>query len=63
MTQNSQLTKLRIDDVFKQVLALACGELLPHDVMLHTELAAGERWVMGDHVQQQLVLLNLLSRP
>ena len=55
-----QLTKLDIDDVIRQVLALARGELLRHDVVLHTELAAGERPVMGDRVQLQQVLLNLI---
>jgi PAS domain S-box-containing protein len=55
-----QLTKLDIDDVVRQVLALARGELLRHDVLLHEELAAGERPVMGDRVQLQQVVLNLI---
>ena len=55
-----QLTKLEIDDVIRQVLALARGELLRRDVVLHTELAA-ENWpVVGDRVQLQQVLLNLI---
>jgi C4-dicarboxylate-specific signal transduction histidine kinase len=55
-----QLTKLDIDDVIREVLALAGGELRRHDVVLHTELAAGDRPVMGDRVQLQQVLLNLI---
>jgi PAS domain S-box-containing protein len=55
-----QLTRLDIDDVIREVLALAGGELRRHDVALHTELAAGDRPVMGDRVQLQQVLLNLI---
>ena len=42
------------------MLALARGELLRHDVVLRTELAAEDRPVMGDRVQLQQVLLNLI---
>ena len=35
-----QLTRLDIDDVIREVLALTHGELRRHDVELHTELAA-----------------------
>jgi len=55
-----QLTRLDIDDVIGQVLAIARGELLRHDVVLRTELASGERPVLGDRVQLQQVLLNLI---
>ena len=55
-----QLTQLDIDDVVRQVLAIAHGELLRHDVVLRTELTAGGRLVMGDRVQLQQVLLNLI---
>jgi PAS domain S-box-containing protein len=55
-----QLTGLDIDDIIREVLALARGELRRHDVILHTELAAGDRPVMGDRVQLQQVLLNLI---
>jgi PAS domain S-box-containing protein len=55
-----QLVRLEIDDVIMQVLALSRGELLRHDVVLHTDLAP-ERWpVLGDRVQLQQVLLNLI---
>jgi hypothetical protein len=55
-----QLTKLDIDDVIKQVLALTRRELLRHDVVLRTVLNAADRPVMGDRVQLQQVLLNLI---
>ena len=55
-----QPTKLDIDDVIRGVLALARGELLRHDVVLRTELAAEDKPVMGDRVQLQQVLLNLI---
>ena len=55
-----QLTKLDIDDVIKQVLALTRSELLRHDVVLRTDLNAADRPVMGDRVQLQQVLLNLI---
>ena len=55
-----QLAKLDIDEVVRQVLALARGELLRHNVVLHIELAAEDRPVMGDRVQLQQVLLNLI---
>ena len=55
-----QLARLDIDDVVREVLALAGGELRRHDVVLHAELAADEQPVMGDRVQLQQVLLNLI---
>jgi len=55
-----QLTRLDIDDVIRQVLALARGELRRHYIVLRTELAADGRPVMGDQVQLQQVLLNLI---
>jgi C4-dicarboxylate-specific signal transduction histidine kinase len=55
-----QLTKLDIDDVIREALTLTAGDLRRHDVVLHTELAAGDRPVLGDRVQLQQVLLNLI---
>jgi PAS domain S-box-containing protein len=55
-----QLTRLDIDDVVRQVLAISRGELLRHNVVLGVELASGERPVLGDRVQLQQVLLNLI---
>ena len=55
-----QLTRLDIDDVTREVLALTRAELQRHGVVLHIELAAGDRPVLGDRVQLQQVLLNLI---
>jgi C4-dicarboxylate-specific signal transduction histidine kinase len=55
-----QLTRLDIDDVIGQVLAISRGELLRHNVVLRIELASGARPVLGDRVQLQQVLLNLI---
>ena len=55
-----QLTRLDIDDAIQEVLALTRSEVRRHGVVLHTELGAGDRLVMGDRVQLQQVLLNLI---
>ena len=55
-----QPTKLDINDVIRQVLAIARAELLRHNIVLRTELASGEQLVLGDRVQLQQVLLNLI---
>jgi PAS domain S-box-containing protein len=55
-----QLTRLDIDDVIEEVLVLTRGEMRRQGVALHTDLAAGERPVLGDRVQLQQVLLNLI---
>jgi C4-dicarboxylate-specific signal transduction histidine kinase len=55
-----QLTRLDIHDAIEEVLALTRGELHRHGVVLHTDLAAGDRPVLGDKVQLQQVLLNLI---
>jgi PAS domain S-box-containing protein len=55
-----QLAKLDIDDVMREMLALTAGELRRHGVALQTDLAAGDRPVLGDRVQLQQVLLNLI---
>jgi signal transduction histidine kinase/CheY-like chemotaxis protein len=55
-----QLEKLDIDDVIQEVLALTRGELHRYGVALHTDLATHGRSVLGDRVQLQQVLLNLI---
>ena len=55
-----QLSRVDIDDVIREVLTLASGELRRHNVVLRTELAADDQPVMGDRVQLQQVLLNLI---
>src|SRR6202034_3399470 len=53
-----ELARLDIDDVIREVLALTTGDLQRHGVALQTDLAAGDRTVLGDRVQLQQVLLN-----
>ena len=55
-----QLTRLDLDEVIREALAFARGELQRHDVVLRTKLAAGDKPVKGDRVQLQQVLLNLI---
>jgi PAS domain S-box-containing protein len=55
-----QLATLDIDDAIKEVLALTAGELRHHSVLLQTELTASASLVLGDRVQLQQVLLNLI---
>jgi C4-dicarboxylate-specific signal transduction histidine kinase len=55
-----QLTRLDIQDVIAEVLALTRGELQQHGVVLHTNLVGGDRPVLGDRVQLQQVVLNLI---
>ena len=55
-----KLTPLDIDDVIGQVLAISRGELLRHNIVLRAELESGARPVLGDRVQLQQVLLNLI---
>jgi PAS domain S-box-containing protein len=55
-----RLTKLDIDEVIGEVLMLTRSEMGRRGVALHTALAAGEWPVLGDRVQLQQVLLNLV---
>ena len=55
-----QLTRLDLQDAIEEVLVLTRGELQRHRVVLHTDLSAGEQPVLGDRVQLQQVLLNLV---
>ena len=55
-----QLTPLDIHGAIAEVLVLTRGELQQHGVVLHTDLASGDRLVLGDKVQLQQVLLNLI---
>jgi PAS domain S-box-containing protein len=55
-----QLARLDIDDIIREVLALTTGELRRNGVALQTDLTAGDRLVLGDRVQLQQVLLNLI---
>ena len=55
-----QRTRLAMNEVIAEVLALAEGELRRHGVALYTDLAAALPLVLGDRIQLQQVLLNLL---
>ena len=55
-----QLTALDIRDTIEEVLALTHGELQQHGIVLLTDLSAGDQPVLGDKVQLQQVLLNLI---
>jgi signal transduction histidine kinase len=55
-----QLTTLDIDDTIRDVLALTHSEVQRHGVVLRTDLAVGDRPLVGDRVQLQQVLLNLI---
>ena len=50
-----QLTRLDIHDAIEEVLALTRGEMHRHGVVLRTDLAVGDRSVLGDKVQLQQV--------
>jgi C4-dicarboxylate-specific signal transduction histidine kinase len=56
----SRLTALDIDDAIDEVLALTRSEVGRHDVVLRTRLTIGDRPVLGDRVQLQQVVLNLI---
>jgi PAS domain S-box-containing protein len=62
MLQKAPMTKtlLSINDVVKDVVAVAKEQLRRHQVSLKTELAADLPKVLGDRIQLQQVLLNLV---
>ncbi|MPR11983.1 PAS domain S-box protein [Microvirga tunisiensis] len=52
--------QVNLDDLIQNVAALAHGEVVQHRILLRTELAPNLLPVMGDQVQLQQVLLNLV---
>jgi PAS domain S-box-containing protein len=54
------ITELDINDAIREVLALMRGELDKHDVSLEIELSEALAPVMGDRVQLEQVILNLV---
>jgi PAS domain S-box-containing protein len=56
-----QLMPLEINDAIQEVLALTGNELRQHGVALRTDLSIEVRPVLGDRVQLQQVLLNLIT--
>ena len=55
-----QLATFDIDETIGDVLALTHGEVQRQGVVLHIDLAVREQPVLGDRVQLQQVLLNLI---
>ncbi len=51
---------LDINDVVKEVIALVQGELVSHRVSLRMELAPALPMILGDRVQLQQVIINLV---
>lgn len=49
-----------LNDATREVIALTCIELQKNRVMLRTEMAEGLPHILGDRVQLQQVILNLL---
>jgi C4-dicarboxylate-specific signal transduction histidine kinase len=55
-----QPTTLDIDDAIDEVLMLTRNEVERHGVALRIDLAVGDTLVMGDRVQLQQVMVNLI---
>jgi PAS domain S-box-containing protein len=55
-----ELATFDINDAIREVLTLTGSELKRHGVLLRAELLVGGRRVVGDRVQLQQVLLNLV---
>ena len=56
-----QKAELSINDIIRDVLALARNELAHREVSLHTELSSDLPEIFGDRVQLQQLVLNLLT--
>jgi PAS domain S-box-containing protein len=55
-----EITQFNVNDAVSDVLVLMRGELHRHDVVLETELFPDLGTIMGDRVQLQQVILNLI---
>src|SRR5229473_2455730 len=55
-----QMVSLDINDVIREAILLVQREVLSHGVSLRTDLASGMPPVLGDRVQLQQVVINLL---
>lgn len=56
----TQTERIEINHIIAEVIELAYHEVQRHGVQLHTELASDLPAVLGDRVQLQQVLLNLV---
>jgi NO-binding membrane sensor protein with MHYT domain len=57
----TQRELLDVNDVVREMIVLLRGEMAQHSVSVRTELAADLPPVMGDRVQLQQVMMNLMS--
>ncbi|MDA9445703.1 PAS domain-containing protein, partial [Bradyrhizobium sp. CCBAU 21360] len=55
-----EMAPLDINEVVKDVIALVTRELVSHRVTLRTELTAGLPRILGDRIQLQQVIINLV---
>jgi C4-dicarboxylate-specific signal transduction histidine kinase len=55
-----QMVSLDINDVIREAILLVQREVMRHQVSLRTELASALPSVLGDRIQLQQVLINLL---
>ena len=55
-----RMATFNIRDAIEEVLALTCSELHRRGVVLRSDLAGGDRPVLGDRIQLQQVMLNLI---
>ena len=55
-----QSGRFDINEAIEEILQLIRGELSQQGVVLHTELSGRDRMVLGDRVQLQQVMLNLI---
>jgi C4-dicarboxylate-specific signal transduction histidine kinase len=57
---NIEKAPLEINDVVREVIALVQRELISHQVSLRTEFAPALPMILGDRVQLQQVIINLV---
>ncbi|MHC6156381.1 PAS domain S-box protein [Bradyrhizobium elkanii] len=55
-----EMVPLNINELVKEVIALVTRELVSHRVTLRTELTAGLPTILGDRIQLQQVIINLV---
>lgn len=58
---SAELTELDLNETISDILTLLRGELRRHDILLETDLSPDLGPVMGDRVQLQQVMLNLIK--
>ena len=57
---SAEMTRFDINSAITDILTLTRGELQRHDILLETDFSAGVQPIMGDRVQLQQVILNLI---